>query len=227
MGVRTFGSVWRKKKPGGGYHPGFYISFGLFWKDEARPRRFKKYGGKSKAAARGTLAKIETLVDEGVDAPQILHDVFGDAIEGRRTFVQLRRTLQGPPRPADTDRHVRRRTWDRRSAPRRGQRNSSPRSSAAAVQKWLDSASPSIARDRESRPGQGVGGLHGGIPRGTPRGTRERHDQLRRGGPQKVFWLTQEGAAPHRGRDPTTADVHRRALATALGAGRSWLSWGT
>ena len=42
-------------------------------------------------------------MDEGVDAPQILHDVFGDAIEGQRTFVQLAELYKARPRPADTD----------------------------------------------------------------------------------------------------------------------------
>lgn len=232
MGVRTFGSVWRKKKPGGGYHPGFYISFGLFWKDEARPRRFKKYGGKSKAAARGTLAKIETLVDEGVDAPQILHDVFGDAIEGQRTFLQLAELYKARPRPADTDPETVKKENLRIkkicAAPWATELVA--KISAAAVQKWLDErfaeSSPATAnRDRAKASAVFTWGIPRGYATRNPVSDTTKYDEA---GREKVFWLTQEEAlALIEAATPRLRTFIVIALATALRRGAVMrLSWG-
>lgn len=103
MSVRGFGSIWQKRKPGGGFYPGYYVSFPLRRKGEPRPRRFKKYGGDCKAAARRVLARIETMAADGRDAPEILHEVFGDLIDGLRTFVQLADLYMERPRKPDTD----------------------------------------------------------------------------------------------------------------------------
>src|SRR6187402_1133812 len=104
MGLRSFGSAWRKKKPGGGYQPGFYISFALP-NGPGKTKRHKKYGGDTKAEARRVLARIETMIAERKSAAEILHAVFGDQIGDQRTFIQLAHAYMArPPRPnADPD----------------------------------------------------------------------------------------------------------------------------
>jgi integrase len=194
MTVRPFGSVWRKKKPSGGYYPGFYISFPLLWNGETTPRRSKKYGGATKAAARRVLARIETMVAEGVDAPQILHDVFGDAIEGLRTFVQLADLYKARPRPVDTDPETIKKENRRIDAICTAPWASDlvTKIKPDMVQKWLDErfaeSSPATAnRDRAKASAVFTWGIPRGYATRNPVTDTHGYDEA---GRERVFWLT-------------------------------------
>ena len=95
--MRNFGSAWRKRRADGTFFPGFYVSFPL------HRTRHKRFGGSSKAEARRTLARIETLLDAKKTSDEILHEVFGDAVGGQRTFVQLAELYKQRKRKRETD----------------------------------------------------------------------------------------------------------------------------
>lgn len=224
MGVRTFGSVWQKKKPGGGYHPGWYVSFPLVWNGETKPRRPKKYGGKSKKDARAVLARIETMVGDGIDAAQIMHDVFGDAIDGLRTFRQLAELYVHRPRNADADPDTivkeNRRIASICKAPWASELVT--KITPAMVQKWLDerfaeSSPPTANRDRAKASAVFTWGIPRGYATKNPVSDTAKYDEA---GREKVFWLTQEEAlALIEAATPRLRTFIVIALATALRRG--------
>lgn len=232
MGVRSFGSVWRKKKPSGGHHPGWYISFPLVWNGEAKPRRSKKYGGRSKADARAALARIETMANDGIDAAQILHQVFGDAIDGLRTFRQLADLYKARPRPADTDPETikkENRRIDTICAAPWGDELVT-RITPAMVQQWLDerlaeSSPPTANRDRAKASAVFTWGIPRGYATRNPVSDTIKYDEA---GREKVFWLTQEEAlALIEAATPRLRTFIVIALATALRRGAIMrLCWG-
>lgn len=194
MSARSFGSVWQKKKPGGGHYPGWYISFPLVWNGETKPRRSKKYGGNSKTEARDRLSRIRTMVKDGMDAAQILHEVFGDEIDGLRTFRQLAELYKARPRPADTDPDTiakENRRIDTICAAPWGDELVT-KITPPMIQQWLDErfaeTSPATAnRDRAKASAVFTWGIPRGYATRNPVSDTTKYDEA---GREKVFWLT-------------------------------------
>lgn len=223
MPVRTFGSVWRKKKPGGGSHPGYYVSFPLP-AGPGKTQRFKKYGGDTRAAARLLLSRIETLVAERKTSAEILHSVFGDLVEDQRTFAQLAQAYMArPPRPnADPETTL---TENRRiqsicRAPWAGEllADLKPRD----IQLWLDerqerSSSATANRDRAKASAIFKWGIPRGFANDNPVRATTRFPEPES---EKVFWLTEtEAIALLEVATPRLRTFIVIALATALRRG--------
>lgn len=193
MGVRSFGSPWRKKRPGGGYHPGYYISFHLPIGPRKR-KRFKKYGGDTKAAARRVLSRIETLLAERKSAAEILRLVFGDATDDQRTFVQLAEAhLARPPRPnSEPDSIIKEARRVRSICRARWARELVADLKPKDIQLWLDGREIESSGSTANRDRAKISAIfRWGIPRGfaTENPVRATTKYPEAQG-EKVFWLT-------------------------------------
>ncbi len=77
MSRRQFGSIQTRAD-----RPGTYVRFR--WKG----RRYKRYGGMTKAIAQKKLAQLQTKLDAGVEVARAIAEVFGGVVGATMTFRQ-------------------------------------------------------------------------------------------------------------------------------------------
>lgn len=77
MSRRQFGSIQARAD-----RPGVYVRFR--WKG----RRYKRYGGMTKAIAQKKLAQLQTKLDAGVEVARAIAEVFGGVVGATMTFRQ-------------------------------------------------------------------------------------------------------------------------------------------
>lgn len=77
MSRRQFGSIQTRLD-----RPGVYVRFR--WKG----RRYKRYGGMTKAIAQKKLAQLQTKLDAGVEVARAIAEVFGGVVGATMTFRQ-------------------------------------------------------------------------------------------------------------------------------------------